>query len=68
MRKPAAIPPPDRLPRDVREVLAPMRENLQALTGQHPAVTKPARLPSSATLGDLVNAYNCLVDFMCGPQ
>lgn len=68
MRRPVSIPSTEKLPQDVRAVVDPMRENLQALLGQLPVQRRLARLGPTATTADLINAWNSLVDLLYGPQ
>lgn len=63
-RKPTSIPSTAALPREVRAVVDPIKENLEVLQGQRG--TKLARLGPTASTAEIINYVNSLADLLQG--
>lgn len=61
-RRRPGLPPTDNLAEEVRGVLEPMRDTLSRVVGASiPKLKAPPKLLSTATLPEVIEAYNALV-------
>lgn len=60
MRKPA-IPGTGSLPLNLAQVIEPMKQNIEMVTGARPGAVSISPLPPTATLADCINQLNLIL-------
>ncbi len=60
MRKPA-IPGTGSLPLNLAQVIEPMKQNIEMVTGARPGAVSINPLPPTATLADCINQLNLIL-------
>lgn len=60
MRKPA-IPVTSSLPLDIAQVVEPLKQNVELITGARPGSTALSPLASTATLADVITQVNLIL-------
>ncbi|NBX50943.1 hypothetical protein EBT25_13680 [bacterium] len=60
MRKPA-IPVTSSLPLDIAQVVEPLKQNVELITGARPGSTALSPLASTATLSDVITQVNLIL-------
>ena len=60
MKKPA-IPGTSSLPLNLAQVIEPMKQNIEMVTGARPGSVSISPLPATATLADCINQLNLIL-------
>lgn len=60
MKKPS-IPPTGSLPQLIAQVVEPMKQNIEMITGARAGSTSLAPLPSNASLADVITKINAIL-------